>query len=491
MVRGPWPGHHPPRMDETPQGERDVEREARASVSVDDPDLRPERPPPVRRRLRRRANGKWVAGVAGGLADYWGVPAFIVRIVLVIAVFVSASVSWQILTGGYSLDTRDGVFVLIVAGSFVASVTYFVLWIAVPRNDMSRSTMVRVGERISPRRLTERYPNIRLIPSFLALAIGGAILADRLGIWEPDLALAATLISLGVWLYRRDRDARSGARVVEMIDETGASPADTIPPLSGYPHPPVVRAPRERSPLGLITFGVALLVVSIAAIASRLAGDSDVSGSVLEAERATGLGRVVLIPALGLLALALGLLVGSVFGRARWLILPAFALVPVLLLTSVVRLPLEGPIGDTFLRVGEPTDASNNEAVVRRRAFGSIYVDLNRLRGSSDVTRELQLSTFAGAVTVVAPFDAHVEVRAFTGLGTISLERRHGNGVEVSETATLEPRHGDGATVIVSAEVGLGNVHVLRSAPTKRQLRNLERQESREERNQPSDGGGP
>ena len=477
-------------VDETPQDELDVGRELRSRVAVEnDSELRAEWPPPKRRALRRRADGKWLGGVAGGLADHWRVPALFVRVPLALAAFVTASVSWTVFTSGDSIDAPDGIFFPVVIGSFVATVAYFVLWVVVPREDVARSPVGRVGARLSPRRLTERYPNIRSVPAFAALAIGGAILAERLGIWEPDLALAAALIALGIWLYRRDRDVRSDVSVVETADETGASATGAIAPPAAHPYTPVPRAPRERSPLGWITFGVALLVVCIAAIWARLAGDSDVTGAVLEAERATGLGRIVVIPALGLLVLALGLLLGSMFGRARWLILPAFALVPVVLLTSVVRLPFEGEIGDTFLRVGAEAGDASDEIVVRRRAFGSIHVDLNRLRGSSDVTRELRLSTVAGTVTVVVPFDAHVQIRAFIGLGTIGLERRHEYGVELSQTAALEPRHGDGATVIVSAEVGVGNVHVLRYAPTKRQLRHLEQQERRDRGNQ-NDGGG-
>jgi phage shock protein PspC (stress-responsive transcriptional regulator) len=471
-------------VDESPRDERDVERELRSQVALDDgAALEPEWPPPGRRPLRRRAHERWVAGVAGGLADRWGVRALAVRIPLAIAAFVSASTAWQVLTGGNVVDASDGIMPLIVGGSFLAIVVYLVLWVVVPREDVVRSPVGRVGARLDPRRLTERYPGIRSIPGFVAIAVGGAILADRLGIWEPDLALAAGLIALGIWLYRRDRAAPSDVRVIEPENEATRSETSTMP--RSAPYPLQASPPRERSPLGWITFGVALLVVCIAAIWSRLAGDTsssmrEVGDALFVLERASGLGRVSAIPALGLLVLAAGLLIGSVFGRARWLIAPAILLVPVVLVTSVIRLPVDGAVGDTYVRVGVPGSSSENETVVRRRAVGSIHVDLNRLRGASGVTRALELSTVAGAVTVVVPFDAHVEVDAFTGLGTLALGRRSEYGVELAETASLEPRHGNGATLIVSAEVGLGNVHILRYAPTKRQLQRLREQERRE-----------
>jgi phage shock protein PspC (stress-responsive transcriptional regulator) len=465
-------------MDETPAGTgHDVERELGGGVAVDEPEPALERAPspPVRPPLRRRADDKVVAGVAGGLADHWGIPALAVRLPLAIAMFLSAAVVWEVVTGSGSIGPWEGLVGLIVLGSIVATIAYVVLWMVVPREDVVRSPAGRFTQRVSPRRLTRRYPNIGSIPGFVLLAIGGAILADRLGIWEPDLFLAAGLIALGVWLYRRDRSAPSEAAVVERTAEgsetvvVGSAPS-TAPA-------PVIRPPRERSPLGWITFGVALLVVSVAAIWTSLADDT-----LATAQQAVGLERISTIPAIGLLVLAAGLLVGSVFGRARWLVLPALLAVPVVLVTSVIRLPFEGQFGDANLRPGAPTTPADNEVVMRRNALGSIYVDLGRLRGRGDVVRELELSTAVGTVTVVVPFDAHVRANAFTGLGTITLGSRHTQGVEVSDSATLDPRHGDGATIVVYAEVGLGDVYVLRYAPTRRELRELRREERREER---------
>lgn len=449
-------------MDDTPAGSgHDIERELRARVAVEDEaELDPEWPapsPPVRPPLRRRAHGKWVAGVAGGLADHWGAPGLVVRAPLLIAGLVCAFVVRNVLTDdGGMLDPSDGLIPLIITASFGAVIAYVVLWIALPREDVARSPAGR---------FTERYPRIRSLPGLILLAIGGAILADRLGIWQPDLVLAAGLIALGVWLYRRDgtvRPATNRSAEAIVVDSTSKGSAPE----------PAVRTPRERSPLGWITVGVALLVVSLAAIWTSLADDAAV-------QRAVGLSRISVIPAIGLLVLAAGLLIGSVFGRARWLIFPAMLVVPVLLVTSVVRLPFDGGFGDAFLR---PGPAADDETIVRRNALGSIYVDLGRLRGRSDLVRELELSTAIGTVTVVVPFDARVQVDAFTGLGTLGLGARHVQGLEASDSATLEPRRGDGATFIVDAEVGLGDVYVLRQGATKRDLREIRQEQRKAER---------
>jgi phage shock protein PspC (stress-responsive transcriptional regulator) len=458
-------------MDEEPAG---VERELRARVAVDDDVSEPTPSPPVRPPLRRRAQERWVAGVVAGLAEHWGVPPLALRIPLGISAIVSSLVLWQVFASGGSIDASDGIVGLLVVGSFAATVAYIVLWIVLPRDDVVRSPARRFTQHVSPRRLTARYPRIRSIPGFVALSIGGAILAERLGIWQPDLVLAAGLIALGVWLYRRDRAVPTDVQIVEPA--TRDTSAAAVEP-GGAAALPVVRRPRERSPLGWITFGVALLVVCVAAIWTSLADDT-----LARAHQAVGLERFSTIPALGLLVLAAGLLVGSVVGQARWLILPGLLVVPVVLVASVVRLPFEGQFGDAYLRPGAPATPADNEVVMRRNVLGSIFVDLERLRGRGDVVRELELSTAVGTVTIVVPFDAHVRADAYTGLGTIGLGRRHTQGLEVSDSATLEPKHGDGARIIVHAEVGLGDVYVLRSSPTKRQLHELRREERRLER---------
>jgi phage shock protein PspC (stress-responsive transcriptional regulator) len=454
------------RMDETPTGSgHDVERELRARVAVEDEaELDPEWPSPSRPGrppLRRRAQGKWVAGVAGGLADHWGVPALVLRIPLAIAVVVAASVLWNAITGHGGLLESDGLPGLIVVASLAATVGYGVLWLVLPLEDVVRSPARQFGER---------YPRIRSVPGLVALAIGGAILADRLGIWQPDLVLAAGLIALGLWLFRRDRAVSSEPRSSERPPQGVVTVEGAAPPTA----PAITRQPRERSPLGWITFGVALLVVCVAAIWTSLAADT-----LSTINRAVGFTRISTIPAVGLLVLAAGLLLGCVFGRARWLILPALLVVPVMLVASVVRLPFEGAFGNSYLRAH---DLVEREVATQRRAMGSIYVDLSRFQGRPEVERELQLSTVVGTVSVVVPFDAHVRIEAFTGLGTIGFGPRSTYGLEVSDSATLEPRHGDGPTFTVHVEVGLGDVYVYRYSPTKRELHELRRDERLAER---------
>src|SRR5688500_13490489 len=128
------------RMDETPAGTgHDVERERRGRVAVEDEGgLDPEWPepsPPVPPPLRRRARGRWVAGVARGLADHWGVPAIILRIPLAVAGLTSGILVFNTLTSGSVDPDSIGLPSSFILVSFAALVAYSVLWIVVPRED--------------------------------------------------------------------------------------------------------------------------------------------------------------------------------------------------------------------------------------------------------------------------------------------------------------------------------------------------------------------
>src|SRR5207244_625153 len=79
--------------------------------------------------------------------------------------------------------------------------------------------------------------------------------------------------------------------------------------------------------------------------------------------------------ALALTVLALGLLVGTLWGRARWLVLLAVPLVPLILLSSLVTVPFAGGFGERFAQPQHLTGSS----VTYRRVAGVVHIDLTRL----------------------------------------------------------------------------------------------------------------
>jgi phage shock protein PspC (stress-responsive transcriptional regulator) len=382
---------------------------------------------PARRPLRRSGSDKVIAGVAGGLAETFGVSSLAVRSLFGLAFVVITFQVWTLLG--------------------VAVVAYVLLWIFVPREDIG----------VSPAgRLTRRFPRIGPAIGVLLLLAGAAAIAAQLDGW---LIWPVLLIGGGVLLYRYD--AGRG-----MLRPTGpstpsATPPAALPPTTVElpPEPRAPRPPRERSPLGWLGLGIALLVVGIAAIAQNL-GALDI--------------RLVRYPALVLLILGITMVVGAFAGRARWLLLPAILVVPFLLAASVVTVPLEGGFGNLYER---PLSSAAVHGSYQRVA-GDVYLDLTELAGTEAAPVVSATSGF-GTVSVVVPFDAHVLLTGRAGAGSIHVGRALSDtGFEASLTTTMEPKRGDGATITLDLETGIGDVWVYRMAPTRQQLREMEKEQA-------------
>jgi len=387
----------------------------------------PEPAAPARRPLRRSASDNVIAGVAGGLAENFGVSSLAVRSLFGLAFVV---IAWQVWT---------------LLG--IAIVGYVLLWIFVPREDIG----------VSPAgRLTRRFPRVGPAIGVLLLLAGAAAIAAQLDGW---LIWPVLLIGGGVLLYRYD--AGRGVPRSTAPSAPGVTPPAALPPTSVElpPEPRASRPPRERSPLGWFGLGIALLVVGVAAIAQNL--------GALEI-------RLVRYPALVLLILGLTMLVGSFAGRARWLVLPAIMVVPFLLAASVVTVPLEGGFGNLY----EHPFSSAAVHGSYQRVAGDIYLDLTELT-DTQAAPVIRATTGFGSVNVTVPFDAHVIVTERAGAGVVHAGRAVSDtGFEASLSTTMEPKRGDGATITLDLETGIGDVWVYRLAPTRKQLHALEKEQA-------------
>jgi phage shock protein PspC (stress-responsive transcriptional regulator) len=393
-----------------------------------------------------------VAGVAGGLADYYRTRPMWFRAAFGLGGLYTGALLWGASTDPYDEFSVTGFgFGLVVALlAFAATVTYGLLWWLVPREDLAES---------AAERLSHRYPSARRWPGIALLGVGTAILLDGLGVWRTNVVIAAALIAGGVLLYRRD-----GAAVVGSSAPARSLESGTAPPAYAAERPvPIVLPPRERSALGWMTMGVALLVVG---------------GAVAWVSTTGAAPRLVTIPSLALLVIAAGLLVGTFVGRARWLALPALLLVPVVLVASLVRIPLEGRFGDLNL---SPRSAAE-VAGPYRVGFGRISIDLTRLQEQQgEVT--ISTTTVVGDTWIYVPYDAHVVATTSTGYGSLQImDEAFDDGVDADLSARSEPRWGDGMTIVVAAEAGLGSINIFRDYPTRRELRELkqERHEARQ-----------
>jgi phage shock protein PspC (stress-responsive transcriptional regulator) len=393
-----------------------------AGISMGEPAPRS----PDRRPLRRRAGHRLVAGVAGGLADYAGMRPLVFRLVFVVFAFL----------GGIGI------------------LVYLLLWWMIPREDLSDS---------AAERLVRRFPDAPSWVGIALLALGIILLAGKLGLWDTNVLWAVLLIGLGVVLFRRDAqravpDGHSPppstdhpASAVTLQQPAWSQPSPPPPPATTRPMA-TPRVPREASPLGWLVFGVALLAVGGVAILQNL--------------DAVHLSPVR-FPALALLVLGVGLLVGAFVGRARWLILPGLLLVPIVLAASLIDVPLEGGVHEIHAFPQTPQAIAGSYRV----AAGSIYLDLTSLEGTA-VAPVIGASTGVGEIDVVVPFDAHVVATGKAGVGMVmvgpfSTDR----GLDRSLHRAWEPKYGDGPTITLDLETGVGDIWVYRRDPTRKELR--------------------
>jgi hypothetical protein len=200
--------------------------------------------------------------------------------------------------------------------------------------------------------------------------------------------------------------------------------------------------------------GVTLLVVGAVAILQNL------DAVHLSAVR---------FPALALLVLGAGLLVGAFVGRARWLILPGLLLVPVVLAASLIHVPLEGGIDDVYAF----PRTSRNVLGSYRVVAGSIHLNLTSLQGTA-ASPMIAASTGLGQISVEVPYDAHVIATGRVGVGMVMIgPSSTDRGLERSLHRTWQPRYGDGPTITLDLQTGIGDIDIYRLAPTRKQLREL------------------
>lgn len=175
--------------------------------------------------------------------------------------------------------------------------------------------------------------------------------------------------------------------------------------------------------------------------------------------------------AAALLVVGAGLLVGTWFGRARWLLAVGLLLVLALAATAAAeRAGLQEGVG---AREWRPDGSSSY-----RHGAGEAVLDLQRLEPGEQA--EIDARVGVGELVVLLPPDVGVRVTAQVGVGAI-WERGpdgqrsqltgdgrpgDGDGDSTDVRAVLELADRDGETPVdVDLEVGLGEIEVQRVAP--------------------------
>ncbi len=251
--------------------------------------------------------------------------------------------------------------------------------------------------------------------------------------------VAVGLFGAAVALWRgRSTVADAPPPAEPLTDAHGGSTTDRWASLTAArrdrPRPP-------RSALGLLTIGTATIVGALAWLVNGTAANR---GAV-----AFGWATVVL---------GIGLVVGSVVGRARWLIVPALATATAAVAAAAIGFAGVGLTNRSGGRT-EVVDPGGTVAAEYRTGLGNFGLWL--ADHPNDVTTTVEVGV--GELTVVVPNDAQVQIDARVGMGTIDALGSTRSGYR--RTLNLDTRTGS-PLIKLTLRVGVGSIDVRRASST-------------------------
>ena len=381
--------------------------------------------------LRRSADDRLIAGVSGGLGDYFGIDPVIVRIGFIVLTFF----------GG------------------VGPVLYLVSWLIVPLDD-SGSILANALRSGAPRRF-RNLAGIGLIAFGLFVT---AILSrnffeviERISSTAPYLALALIVAGVGLIFWPR----RSAPPLDTPAEPLAAPTTNTVPPPppaagSEWPGANLGDEPEEHEPktswrdrraerraqrrgqstVTFLTLAALLVLTGGAILLDRLDIERVLLGEFF---------------AVALLVVATGLLVSVFVGRNWALIVLGVLLLPPLVVFSGSDTSWWSGFGDVET---VPEDISSLDRDLKH-GIGNLVVDLRSLdrdslrsTGRTSIDHNIRLTV--GEVTIRVPADLRVKTNASIGAGTL----RGGEYVTVRQV--MVPRIEDGELYCVGARYGYG-----------------------------------
>jgi phage shock protein PspC (stress-responsive transcriptional regulator) len=394
--------------------------------------------------LTRRKDGRLIAGVAGGLADYTATPVTWWRWGFALVALLGCLgflVLAPVVIGDGDSFARFGCLVVLLAGG-IAEWIYIAMWILVPRVDLPRPASFSERLETRPGRVG------------LALAITAAGLVGMwLGLWGGAVALASLLIGVGVGIFRRGGEEERAQEEVSWNagPEAIATPSPettAVLPLQAVvkDRPPRVR--KERSKLGWLSLGLAFVVGGLIWL--------------LDASETTHLSASQTIAA-PVVVLAIGLLVGSVFGHAKWTFLFAVLLVPAMVVTSAIGMPLTGTYAH---RIVHPTSGSELQPSYVLTG-GELDFDLTDLPPGAHPA-PIHAALGIGQIRVTTSPCVPVDIKAGVNAGNISLVGGPGHSRGgFSATGVVRTKGAD--PIVMDLRAGIGEIDIERGFLTKRE----------------------
>ncbi|HJR88170.1 MAG TPA: PspC domain-containing protein [Acidimicrobiia bacterium] len=340
--------------------------------------------------LYRPAAGRIISGTALGLAQKLGLPPLLVRAGFVLLVF-----------------------------SGIGIPLYIVSWLLIPAEGEVESIGQRWLQKMSG---SQAWLGVVLV------VVAVAILASALPFMDGGIVIPTVLLVLGILLYRGEFRRPAGP-------PTPAANFSMSTPASGIAPPPPRRAPNPPSPLGQITIGLVIISLGALALIDRVSPLVDAGP------------RHYL--ALAITVIGLGVVVGTRYGRARWLIPLGLVLIPVSIVAGVAE------IDETAsTRRIHPTSfaelAGNYEL-----SAGRLTIDLTDLPWQGEVV-ELDGSVGVGSLEVLLPPNVGIEADTEVGIGASRGPENSEGGLGVDHTYAYPDR--GGGLLVTHLEVGIGEI---------------------------------
>lgn len=378
--------------------------------------------------LVRPVEGRMLAGVAKGFADNFGIAEWIPRVFFIVTAFM----------GGLGV------------------VLYAACWAFIRSEDDSRS----IADRFFSEASTSRsWLGIGLI------VVAGIIVVSNFTFLAGEVVWAAAFLVVGLLLYLGyipsggSDDAQASSEPVDGVQPMTSNGTSTTegatqgdPPAEGSAPPPPrpsptppdlpPPAPREHSMLGRLTFGVMLLGLGVLALLDAI------ETIPIDAHPRHYMALAVTI-------LGVGLLVGSIAGRARWLILVGAILVPTLVFSPVFEYDWNSASFDR--RVRPVTMAELGQ--VQEIDFGTLVIDLRELPWDGEEI-PLDASVDVGSLEIYIPAGVGIIGRASVDIGRVSEPGRSSGGLGDPNLDWDQP--GELGTLLLDAEVNVGSIDIRR-----------------------------
>ena len=388
------------------------------------------------RLLRRPIEGRAFAGVAAGLGQRFDISATWFRVA----------------------------FVLMTVFGGIGLLLYILGWLLIPEegSDEPLVTQWLSGFDTS---------NTGMVVGVVLVGVAAVILASSFHLISGKFVFAAILLVVGVLLYRGDLDRRprpptgTSAEPPSTIDGGGVTVDDSAedeqaavehdqPKASVETRvvpPPPRRPPRPKSILGRMTVAATLIAVGGLAVL-------DVAGVLFP--------DPVHYVAVTVGVIGAGLLAGTLFGRARWLIVVGLLLMPLLFLASVgPTWSISGEAGERYVRVESIQDLERVDFAFEHGA-GVLEIDLRNFEPptATDGIYPIPIGAKIGAgeIRIWLPDPASATVHGRVGIGSVDILGHQSAGLGVSRTEQTFAT-GDDWMFSIDVNAGVGSIVVSES----------------------------